>query len=625
MTPDDENRALFAEAVAHQQAGQTAEAEKAYRALLSRNPRVIPALNNLGLLLDAAGRHGEAEQSFRAALAVRPEYPEALNNLGAAIRHHRKYDEALECFRQALALQPTNVEALINRGDLLRELGRSAEAAESYLRANALRPTDHRIHKGLGQLLSQDGKQDEAIAELATAVRLKPDSLEMRFALLTELQAVCAWDRTAEEEQIILSGVRQGQGGINPFLLLSTSATPADQLKCGQLYAASAKVVGRARAVDPVPAQKVRLGYLSGDYREHPISYLIAAMIELHDRARFEVVGYSLGYDDKGAMRPRMERGFDRFVDLEKASDEEAAAAVARDNIDILIDVSGYTRYGRPRILALRPAPLQINYLAFPGTMGADFVDYIIADRDVVPDDQQAFYSEKVVYLPDCYQVNDNKRAIAERTPSRRECGLPDGAFVFCSFNRTLKITPIFFDIWMNLLKSVPGSVLWLMESNRAATVNLRREAQARGVDPSRLVFAPRVPLPEHLARHRQADLFLDTLPYGAHTTMSDALWVGLPAVTSLGDTFAGRVGASLLRATDLAELITTNLRDYEALALSLAADPARLRALRQKLIARVPHAALFDSAKYTWNIEKAYEHMTTLRRAGRPPESFSV
>ena len=348
-------------------------------------------------------------------------------------------------------------------------------------------------------------------------------------------------------------------------------------------------------------------------------------MFGLHDRAHFEVFGYSSGVGDESAIRKRVEAACDQFADLHVLSDSEAAARISGDNLDILVDISGYTRLNRSGILSFRPAPVQVSYLAYPGTLGMDAADYVIADPTVLPPENAAFYSEKIVTLPDTYQANDSKREIAEKTPSRSSCGLPNDAFVFCCFNRSFKITPTFFDAWMRLLYAIPHAVLWLYETNPTSTANLRREAAIRGIDPARLIFAPRQALAQHLARHRLADLFLDTLPYNAHTTMSDALWAGLPAITCAGETFAGRVGASLLGAIEMPEMVATSLAEYETLALRFARDDTLLREAKRKLAARIPTAPLFDTVRYTRNIEQAYRRMVELQRAGRPPEHISV
>jgi protein O-GlcNAc transferase len=351
----------------------------------------------------------------------------------------------------------------------------------------------------------------------------------------------------------------------------------------------------------------------------------MAEMFERHDRSRFEVFAYSYGPDDNSPMRARLVRGFDRFTDIGARSHRDAAGLIHADEVDILVDLKGYTHHARPAIAAWRPAPVQVSYLGYPATMGADFIDYIIVDRFVVPDDQQAFFSEKLVHLPGSYQANDRRREVAAAVTSRQDCGLPAEGLVFCSFNNSYKISPAFFDIWMRLLDRVPGSVLWLLEANELVKGNLQKEAEKRGVDSNRLIFAPLVRFPEHLGRHRHADLFLDTLPCNAHTTASDALWTGLPVLTCCGDTFAGRVAGSLLTAIGLPELVTRSLAEYEQLALALARDPPRLTALRQKLQGNRHTSALFDLPELTGNIEAAYARMWQTWLSGDRPAAFSI
>jgi predicted O-linked N-acetylglucosamine transferase (SPINDLY family) len=348
-------------------------------------------------------------------------------------------------------------------------------------------------------------------------------------------------------------------------------------------------------------------------------------MIERHDRERFEVFGYALCDDDGSGVRRRLEKGFDRFVDIADSDPATAAAHIRADDIDILIDLKGNTQHARTQIPATRPAPLQVGFLVYPGTSGADYIDYMIADSIVAPFDQQPYFSERIVHLPGCYQPNDRQRPIASPGPSRVDCNLPEGSFVFCCFNNNFKIVPAIFDRWMRLLRAVPNSVLWLIATNRFVVENLRREAIARGVAAERLVFAPPIPLPEHLARHRHADLFLDTLPYNAHTTASDALWAGLPVLTCRGATFAGRVAASLLHAVGLPELVTDSLDHYERLAFELATDAARLAAMRHRLLVNRRTAPLFDGGAFASGLEAAYEIMWRRHRQGLPPAAFSV
>ena len=368
----------------------------------------------------------------------------------------------------------------------------------------------------------------------------------------------------------------------------------------------------------------MRIGYLSSDFHDHATAYLIAELIERHDRDRFEIHGYSYGADPGGDMRARLVSAFDRFSDIDALSHRDAAARIRADDIDILVDLKGHTYRARPKILAFRPAPVQVNYLGFPGTMGAPFIDYIVADNFIVPRDRQMLFAEKLAYLPDCYQPNDTRREIAA-APSRAECGLPAQGFVFCGFNNSFKITPAFFAIWMRLLQQVPGSVLWLLESNALVRRNLSAAAFAADVDPARLVFAPILKHRDHLARHRHADLFLDTLPCNAHTTASDALWAGLPVLTCAGETFAGRVAGSIVRAVGLAELVASSPRDYEALALALARDPARLDDIRSRLDAGRASLPLFDMAKHTRDLEALYTRMDENWRSSRPAAPITL
>ncbi len=370
---------------------------------------------------------------------------------------------------------------------------------------------------------------------------------------------------------------------------------------------------------------KLRIAYLSADFQDHATAHLMAELFERHDHSRFEVMAISFGIGDGSPMRQRLAAAFDRFYDACQRSDEDTARFLYGQKTDIAIDLKGHTRGARPGILAYRPAPVQVSYLGYPGTMGAQFIDYIVADKIVIPPGHESFYTEKIVRLPDCYQVNDRKRAVAEHTPERREAGLPQEGFVFCCFNQNWKITPDVFDVWMRLLRTVSGSVLWLVHDSKETERNLRSEAQARGVDGARLIFAPRLPSEVHLARHRLADLFLDTLPYNAHTTASDALWTGLPVLTQLGEGFAGRVAASLLSAAGLPELITHSIADYEALALRLANDTILLKGYRDRLNANRAVLPLFDTDRFRLHLEAAYLQMAEIWQSGEQPRSFDV
>lgn len=436
----------------------------------------------------------------------------------------------------------------------------------------------------------------------------------------------CDWRGYGAAVEDLRRRARAGHAVSKPFSFLTLPTTPEEQLQVAKAYVAAHGLpcapLWRGRIYDH---HKIRVAYLSADYHEHATSYLMAGLFAHHDRDAFEIYGVSYGRPDDSPMRRRLIGAFDHFIDISAMTDEQAASLLHDHEIDIAIDLKGFTQGARPGIFARRVAPVQVNYLGYPGTMGAPYMDYIIADPMVIPPEHETFYSEKIVWLPHSYQVNDRARVISEQVPTRAACGLPDDVFVFCCFNNNYKITPDIFDIWMRLLKAVPGSVLWLYEKHPDATQNLKCEAEKRGVSGDRLVFACKKSLPHHLARHRLADLFLDTLPYNAHTTASDALWAGLPVLTCQGKAFAGRVAASLLTAANLPEMITHSLDEYESRAWELARDPQQLGAIKTRLQSNLATCPLFDTALFTQHIEAAYKVMWQRYRDGLPPAAFHV
>jgi len=607
--------------------GRPNEARDALARAIALRPNYAEAHYNLAIVLHDQGRLEEATAHYQQAIGLRPGYAEACNNFGVLLRVQGRLDEAAAAFAQAIDARPGYAEAHNNLGLVRLEQGRPEQAAASLRRALELNPVYPEAHYNLGNALREAGSLAAAIAAYRRALELKPDDAAALSQLFYQRCRACDWTDYTGDEKRILDIVRNGSGEVPPFVLLATAANSADRLRCARRWMAAVEppadaVVQHAR---PAEHRRIRLGYLSGDFHRHATAVLTAELFERHDRARFEVFAYSFGPDEGGPLRARLVRAFDRFVDVRETPHAQAARRIRDDGIDILIDLKGHTLGARPKIPALRPAPIQVNYLGFPGTMGADFIDYILVDPIVVPADRQADYSESVAYLPGCYQPNDTTREITREIASRDQCGLPERALVFCCFNNSFKLTPDFFDIWMRLLRGVPGSVLWLLEGNALVRENLRREARARGVDPDRLVFAPIVPLPQHLARHANADLFLDTLPCNAHTTASDALWAGLPVLTCAGDTFAGRVAASLLSAIGLPELITDSLEMYEHRALELAGNSRKLSELKAELQRKRRTAALFDTARFTRNIEAAYAQMWEMWRAGEAPRGFRI
>jgi protein O-GlcNAc transferase len=604
-----------------------AEALASFDQALALRPDLVEARNNRGNTLQRLKRYDEALASFDQVLRARGDFVEAHNNRGNALQGLKRYREALASYDRALALQPAYAEAHYNRASALKELALPAEALASYDRALALVPNHAEALFSRGDVLNDLKRHAEAITSYDKAIALRPDHPYAFSGLAESALAICDWSRTAELAARLAELVAAGKAIVNPFTLIRLSDDAALHRRCATAFIADKTGGPRAPLSNASPRahDKLRIAYLSADFHNHATAFLIAELFERHDRTRFEVHGVSFGRDDGSDIRRRVVKAFDRFHDVRTQSDLEVARLIHGSEIDIAIDLKGYTQDSRVEILSHRPAPIQASYLGYPGTMGADFIDYIIADPIVLPFDRADCYAEKIVHLPDCYQVNDRQRAIAERTPGRSEAGLPDAGFVFCCFNNNYKITAPMFDIWMRLLRNVPGSVLWLLRENPGAEANLRREAQARGVDPARLVFAGRLKVDEHLARHRLADLFLDTLPYNAHTTASDALWAGLPVLTCQGEAFAARVASSLLHAIGLPELVTQNLADYEALALALAQDAPRLSAIRARLLRNRDTQALFDSNRFRRHIEAAYVRMWEVWQRGAAPQNFAV
>jgi predicted O-linked N-acetylglucosamine transferase (SPINDLY family) len=495
------------------------------------------ACNNLGLVLRAQQRPQDALACFDRALAQDPANALAWNNRGLVRQELGRLDEALLDFTQAARLHGGFVEAHANRANVLKELGRPAEALAAAERALALDPAVATAHAIRGEMLIELGRADEAAASYARAMELDPSIPYLPGNLLHARMYCGDWTGFDASCRGLVAAIDRGERAALPFFALTIPTTPAEQQRCARVYveglalpAAPAASTGPRRAHD-----RIRVAYLSADFRNHPTAHLLAGAIERHDRAQFEVTALYHGPDVHDEWRARLEAGFERFLDVGARSDEDVAALVRDLGIDILVDLMGHTKLARPGICARRAAPVQACYLGYPGTTGARFFDYLIADRTVIAPSARPYYDEKIAFMPLSYQVNDSTKRIAEGSPDRAALGLPDRGFVFCCFNNGFKITPDVFGIWMRLLRAVPGSVLWLLEANAALARNLRREAAARGVAGERLVFAPRMPLAPHLARHRCADLFVDTFHYNAHTTASDALWAGLPLVTCPG------------------------------------------------------------------------------------------
>ena len=629
--------------------------------VIALNPNIPEVWGNRAAALVALKQAEQALQSYDRAVALRPTYTQAWKDRASVLRVLGRPLPALECFEKILALDANNADALRGAADTLLFLKRSRDAVDNYGRYLALKPDDGEAwaHHGIalieieryadglaafdtavalnaanadawnhrGNVLFQLKRYDEAATSYERALALAPDLPYVEGYLAQSRRRCCDWSRIEEDRTRIAAGLRAGRPVIDPFGNLIVSASPGDQLTCARIAAVESMPPDAPRLWqgERYTHDRIRVAYLSADFRPHPVAFLIAGVFEHHDKKRFETVGISFGPPSDSDIRKRMSGAFEQFLDVRNESDFDVASRLRRMEIDIAVDLTGFCEHGRTEILAFRPAPVQVNYLGFPGTSGADFIDYIIADRTIIPPDRTQFFSEQVVYLPDTYQANDDKRPIAARTPTRRQAGLPDEGTVFCAFNNAYKITPPLFEIWMGLLRDVEGSVLWLLADNPAAISNLAREARAHGVAPGRLIFAPRVQPDEHLARFGLADLFLDTLPYNAHTTASDALWTGVPVVTCMGEAFAGRVAASLLKAAGLPELVADSLEGYRARALELGRDRKALKGLKERLTLARSTSPLFDTARFTRHLEAAYAEMWRRRQQGEAPGNFTI
>jgi len=619
--------ALYNRAVLLATLDRAAESLAAYDRCLKAAPNHVEALSNRGALLMELERPEEALSSLERALLLAPDLVKALNNRGNALQSLRRFEEAVASFDRALVMDPQFIEALRNRGCALRKLGLAEAALASFDTALRLRPDDPSTMLDRAETLIDLKRQAEAIACLTRVIELAPDTDYARGLRLHLQGLACDWRDHADRTRELIAYVNAGGRVDYPFPFLSVTDSAEAQARCARTFVADRFPESRAPLWrgKHYRHQRIRVAYLSADLREHPVSALLARVFEKHDRRRFETIGISLRAAEQSPLGQRVRAAFDSFNDVSQMSDRAVAALLRERQVDIAVDLMGFTQGSRTAVLAHRPAPVQVNYLGFPGTMSAPYVDYIIADEFLISTERSRHYSEKIVWLPDCFQANDDRRPISHDTPPRRQFGLPDFGLVFCCFNNSYKITPAFFDIWMRLLSAVPDSVLWLVADEVTVRDNLRREASNRGVDPERLVFADRVPYADHLARLRCADLFLDTLPFNAGTTASDALWAGVPLVTCTGDAFAARMAGSLLTSVGLRELITDTPDAYEALALDLAVSPSRLADLRSRLASNRLTSPLFDSERFCRHLESAYVSMWERSERGKAPESFVV
>ena len=592
----------------------------------SRPPEPADAWFARGTQLQQRGALEEAVSAYREALRGRAAFPEAWNNLAAALRALRRPDEARASANQALALRPAYPRALNNRGLIALDAGDGAAAVGDFHRALALEPRFPEALHNLATALVQLRRYAEARAAYAQLAQQAPDFPHVGGNALFAQLCDCDWRGLEPLAAAVTAAVARGQHAATPMSFLCVSGSPLLQLRCAEAYTqAFFPPAAAPAATRHVPGERIRVGYLSGDFGEHAVSYLLAGVFERHDPARFETFAFSWGRRADGEIRRRLERAFTRFTAADELADADVVRLMRELGIDIAVDLCGHTAGQRTGILARRAAPIQVNFLGLPSTMGAAYIDYLIADPFLIPEDQERHYSERIARLEGGFQPNDDRRPRAPATEPRAALGLPEGALVLCSFNRPCKITPAIFAVWLRLLQAFPDSVLWLLATHEAVAGNLRREAAGRGVPHGRLVFADQVGYAAYLARYRHADLFLDTAPFNGGTTVSDALSMGVPVLTLAGESFAARMAGSALHALGLTELITHSTAEYEATALALLRNPARLRVLRKSLEQAHLEHPFFDTDRYRVRLEAAYATMVSRQTAGLPPVSFTI
>jgi protein O-GlcNAc transferase len=572
-------------------------------------PNDAVAWSNKGVILNGMKKHQEALNCYQKSIALQPHYAEAFYNQGIAFSDLERHEDALHSYEKALALVPKNAKAWSNKGICLSKLDRPDEALASYDQAIQIdrKFLDAWINKGI--CFAELKLYDQALASYQEAIKINPDADYLLRKYLHTKMLLCDWEGFSETKEDLIEKILQGRKVAHPFSVIPAIDSASLQFNAAKIWANDKYAISNEKTeiAKRSSTERIRIAYFSADFHNHATAHLISELLELHDSSQFEIHGFSFGPNSEDTARDRIRSAFDHFHDVGTTSDQDIVALARKLGIDIAIDLKGYTQNCRPAIFSLRAAPIQISYLGYPGTLGLSTMDYMVADPTLIPIESRAHYSEKIIYLPESYQANDSKRAIANLTLTRADAGLPDQAFVFCCFNNNYKITPDIFDSWMKILQQTPGSVLWLLEDNPYASRNLQFEANKRNVEPKRLVFAKKLSLPEHLARHQLADLFLDTLPCNAHTTASDALWAGLPIITILGNAFPGRVAASLLNAIGMPELITNNQGEYEALAIHLAGNRNQLSELKNKLASNRNKSPLFNTPLFTKHLEAAY------------------
>lgn len=582
---------------------------------LELNPGNWAIHGNRGLVYQKQAQLALALSEFERALFLKPDYPEALNNRALVLQSLNLLVDALASVSQAIELRPLYAEAWNNYANILKDLGRIDEAFKGYDQAINIAPNSVDAIYNRGKLFQETGRYSLALDDFKRALILDPSTPYLLGSYLHIKMFLCDWDGLLEDQQKLIGKISHGERVATPFSVLSLTDQASIQMSASLIWTKDQYFSENYNSIvckSTRKSKKIRIGYFSADFRAHALTLLMAGVFEHHDREKFEVFAFSFGkIPSKDHMRKRIEQGVDAFFEVENLSNSQLVQYISQlGGLDIAVDLGGYTAGSRAEIFAMRIAPVQVNYLGFPATMGASFMDYIIADPIAISPDKERFYTEKIVYLPHTFQANDDQRPdLGEKLP-HSEFGLASNSFVFCCMNNSYKITPIIFTAWMYILKHVQDSVLWLYIDSEAAKINLVRECSERGVDSSRLIFSPRLPYKEHLRRLQRADLFLDTYPFNGGTTTSDALWSGLPVITRMGETFASRMGASLLATVGLSELVAATLGEYKSIAIDLAKNAAKLNDYRDVLKKERFKSTLFNTTLFTCDLERAYEIM---------------
>ncbi len=597
-----------------------------YNKAILINPEYKKAYNNRGNVMRELGMLNQAVKNYDKAIAIESNNPDSYVNRGTIFYELRNFSKASKDYIKAIHLKKNYAEAYFSLANVFNETGASKDAIENYKKAIKINPNYAEAYNNLGNLYNKLKKYNEAIICFEKAIRINPNFNFLYGNLIQTKCIICDWKYFKKDIKNLEKNIEIKKKTAPPFLTLSLFDSPQIQknasiIWCEDKFFKSKNIYFENKKIN----KKVRIGYYSADFGEHAMSYLLANLFELHDKSKFEIIAFSFVNHSESKIGKRVSNSFNKFFDVSLKSDEEIVELSKNLNIEIAVDLMGFTKKNRFSIFHKRCSPIQVNYLGYPGTLGNANIDYIIADKIIIPKKNEKFYSEKIVYLPNTYQVNDSKKQISKKFLSKKEFGLPENSFIFCCFNQNYKINPKIFNIWMDLLLEVKNSTLWLIEDNEISIKNLKKEAEKKMVNQNRIIFAKRLPNEKHLARHKLADLFIDTFPYTAHTTGSDALWSGLPLVTLKGETFASRVASSLLNAVNLPELVTTSYEEYKELAIKLSLNPKILQTFKKKLEINISKKPLFNTKLFVKNIESAFIQMHDRYYKGMPKKNIYI